>query len=123
MARPGSAHSSHVSRGGRVWPRGRGVGKAGGAVDAGVAHLFRNAADGRGPAGTARRAIRRQRPGVVRLDGPTGAVAVQGPSIGRGRGMIAIVMVTCNRLPLLRQTVERVLSRTSSATTRIVIWN
>lgn len=37
--------------------------------------------------------------------------------------MIAIVMVTCNRLPLLRQTVERVLSRTSSATTRIVIWN
>jgi GT2 family glycosyltransferase len=38
-------------------------------------------------------------------------------------GTIAIVVVTYNRLPLLRQCVENVLARTSDATREIVIWD
>jgi GT2 family glycosyltransferase len=37
--------------------------------------------------------------------------------------MIAVVVLTYNRLHLLRQCVENVLARTSSKTTEIVIWN
>jgi GT2 family glycosyltransferase len=37
--------------------------------------------------------------------------------------MIAVVVLTYNRLHLLRQCVENVLARTSSETTEIVIWN
>ncbi|MEX0746105.1 MAG: glycosyltransferase [Phycisphaeraceae bacterium] len=37
--------------------------------------------------------------------------------------MISIILVTYNRLHLLRSCVEQVLSRTSDATTQIVIWN
>jgi GT2 family glycosyltransferase len=37
--------------------------------------------------------------------------------------MIAVVVLTHNRLHLLRQCVENVLERTSNATTEIVIWN
>lgn len=37
--------------------------------------------------------------------------------------MISIVVVTCNRIHLLRQCVERVLDRVSPETRQIVIWN
>jgi GT2 family glycosyltransferase len=37
--------------------------------------------------------------------------------------VIAVVVLTHNRLPLLRQCVENVLARTSSLTTEIVIWD
>lgn len=37
--------------------------------------------------------------------------------------MISVVLVTCNRLHLLRQCVANVLARTSSATQQIIIWD
>lgn len=57
---------------------------------------------------------RRMMPGYVRAAAPASADP---------KGQIAIVVLTYDRVHLLRKCVENVLRRTSSATREIVIWN
>lgn len=49
--------------------------------------------------------------------------AVPGAGVGEPGGGIAVVVLTHNRVHLLKRCVENVLGRTSAATREIVIWN